>query len=209
MGRGWHEFFTRRRVRVGLGLLLVVLIGAVAVQLALNEWTHRLRRLTSRELDFLPNVSQRIQNFRRIKMDGARKAWEVAAREAQYLETDQQIVVSEPEVSLYLKSEEAPISLRGRGGKIFLSGREIDRVELDGAIEVRFRDYRVVTDRAVYERESDTVVSPGAVRVTGTGIALNGTGMTLEVEGQRVRVEGRVETVLQRDQGGAEGAGVL
>jgi LPS export ABC transporter protein LptC len=209
MGRCWHGFFTRRRFRVGLGLLLIVLVGAVAVQLALNQWTHRLGRLRGKDLDFLPHVAQRIQNFRRVKMEGGRKAWEVAAREAQYLEDDQQIVVDDPEVSLYLKGEEGAISLRGRAGKIFLSGREIDRVELDGAIEVRFRDYRMTTDRAVYEHASDTVVSPGAVRVTGTGLALSGARMTLEVETQRVRVDGRVETVLRRDQVGADGAGAL
>ncbi len=207
MGRGWHGFFTRRRLRLGLGLLLIVLVGTVAVQLALNQWTHRLRRMGPKELDFLPHAAQRIENFRRVKMEGDRKAWEVAAREAQYLEDDQQIVVDDPQVSLYLKGEEGEVSLRGRDGTIFLSGREIDRVELDGGIEVRFGDYRVTTDRAVYEQASDTVVSPGAVRVTARGLELSGERMTVEVETQRVRVDGRVETVLQRDQMGPDGAG--
>jgi len=46
---------------------------------------------------FLPEAAQRIQNFRRVKMEGDRKAWEIAAREAQYFEDDQAVSVQAPE----------------------------------------------------------------------------------------------------------------
>jgi len=59
----------------------------VGVQLGRSQWQQHLRGLRSAQLDFLPEAAQRIQNFRRVKMDGDRKAWEVAAREAQYFET--------------------------------------------------------------------------------------------------------------------------
>ena len=67
-------------------------------------------------------------------MDGDRKAWEVAAREAQYFEDDQEVKVEGPEVSLYLKGDQGMVSIRGEQGKLFLSGRDMDRAELEGAL---------------------------------------------------------------------------
>jgi len=194
----------RRRVRTLLGVVLIVTVGAVGVQLARSQWAQHLRSLRTRELDFLPQVAQRIQNFRRVKMDGDLKVWEVAAREAQYFEEDRQIVVDEPVVSFFVKDDQGVVSVKGKQGKILLDGREMDRVDLEGDIELRFRDYLVQTDRAVYQRAEDAVVSPGAVVVTGDGLALSSERMTVEMESQHVRFEGKVRTVLERTVEGAD-----
>ena len=194
----------RRRVRTLLGVVLIVAVGAVGVQLARSQWAQHLRSLRTRELDFLPQVAQRIQNFRRVKMEGDRKVWEVAAREAQYFEEDRQIVVDEPVVSFFVKGDQGVVSVKGKQGKILLDGREMDRVDLEGDIELRFRDYLVQTDRAVYQRAEDAVVSPGAVVVTGNGLALSSERMTVEMESQHVRFEGKVRTVLERTVEGAD-----
>jgi LPS export ABC transporter protein LptC len=196
--------FTRRRVRALVGITLVAIVGAVGVQLARSQWAQHLRSLRTRELDFLPQVAQRIQNFRRVKMQGDRKVWEVAAREAQYYEEDRQIVVDEPEVSFFVKDDQGVVSVKGKQGKILLDGREMDRVDLEGGIELRFRDYLVRTDRAFYQRTDDTVVSPGAVVVTGNGLSLSSDRMTVEMESQHVRFEGKVRTVLERTVEGAD-----
>jgi LPS export ABC transporter protein LptC len=187
-----------------LGLVLVLAVGAVGVQLVRSQWAQHLRSLRSRELDFLPQVAQRIENFRRVKMEGDRKVWEVAAREAQYYEEDHQIVVDEPEVNFFVKDDQGVVSVKGQQGKIMLDGREMDRVDLDGGIELKFRDYLVKTDKAYYQRADDSVVSPGAVVVTGDGLTLSGERMTVEMGSQRVRVEGKVRTVLEK--AAAEGA---
>jgi LPS export ABC transporter protein LptC len=183
---------------------MVLTVGAVGVQLARSQWAQHLRSLRTRELDFLPQVSQRIQNFRRVKMEGDRKVWEIAAREAQYFEEDKQIVVDDPEVSFFAKDDQGVVSVKGKQGKILLEGREMDRVDLEGAIELRFRDYLVRTDRAFYQRADDAVVSPGTVVVTGDGLSLSGQRMTLEMGSQRVRFEGKVQTVLERASEGAD-----
>lgn len=187
-----------------LGLVMVVVVGAVGVQLVRSQWAQHLRSLRTRQLDFLPQVAQRIQNFRRVKMEGDRKVWEVAAREAQYFEEDRQVVVDEPEVSFFVKEDQGVVSVKGKQGKILLDGREMDRVDLEGNIELRFRDYLVRTERAFYQRADDSVVSPGAVVVTGDGLSLSGDRMTVEMESQRVRFEGKVRTILERTVEGAD-----
>ncbi len=187
-----------------LGVVMIAAVGAVGVQLARSQWAQHLRSLRTRELDFLPQVAQRIQNFRRVKMDGDKKVWEVAAREAQYFEEERQVVVDEPEVRFFVKDDQGVVSVKGKQGKILLDGREMDRVDLEGGIELRFRDYLVKTERAFYQRADDAVVSPGAVVVTGDGLSLSGDRMTVEMESQRVRVEGKVRTVLERAGEGAD-----
>jgi len=187
-----------------VGVLMIGVVGAVGVQLARSQWAQHLRSLRTRELDFLPQVAQRIQNFRRVKMQGDRKVWEVAAHEAQYFEEDRQIVVDAPEVSFFVKDDQGVVSVKGKQGKILLDGREMDRVDLEGSIELRFRDYVVLTDRAFYQRADDTVVSPGAVVVTGNGLSLSSDRMTVEMESQHVRFEGKVRTVLERTVEGAD-----
>jgi len=187
-----------------LGVVMVAVIGAVGVQLARSQWAQHLRSLRTRELDFLPQVAQRIQNFRRVKMEGDRKVWEVAAREAQYFEEDRQIVVDAPEVNFFTKDDQGVVSVKGKQGKILLDGREMDRVDLEGNIELRFRDYLVRTDNASYKRDDDSVVSPGAVVVTGNGLSLSSDRMTVEMESQHVRFEGKVKTVLERTVEGAD-----
>src|SRR5712671_5751585 len=119
MAAGLRALSSRRKARLGLGVALALLIGAVGVQLGRSQWQQHLRGLRSAQLDFLPEAAQRIQNFRRVKMDGDRKAWEVAAREAQYFEDDQQVKVEGPEVSLFLKGDQGVVSVRGDQGKLF------------------------------------------------------------------------------------------
>jgi lipopolysaccharide export system protein LptA len=62
----------------------------------------------------------------------------------------------------------------------------------------------VRTDRAFYQRADDSVVSPGAVVVTGNGLSLTGDRMMVEMESQRVRFEGKVRTILERTVEGAD-----
>jgi LPS export ABC transporter protein LptC len=201
----------RQRARWGLGLALAALLAGLGIQLARSQWQQHLRGLRSAQLDFLPEAAQRIQNFRRVKMEGDRKAWEVAAKEAQYFEEEQQVAVQAPVVNFYLqgdqKGEQTVVSVQGEKGTLYLSGRDMDRAELEGNIEVHFKDYVVKTDRAVYERASDTVVSPAAVTILGNGLSINGGHMTVEMEAQRFHLDGNVQTVLKR--GEAAGAGTL
>lgn len=182
--------------------LRLLVVGALVAVLAVGGWllarnamARREAALTRSTIDLLPNVAQRIQNFHRVKVEDGRKVWEVAAREAQYLESEETVVVSEPLLSLYLKDGRT-VALRGHGGKVFLDGRELDRVELDGDIEVTLGDYALRTDQARYEAASDRIIAPGEVHISGSDFEVHGERMEVEVGAQRLTLTKRIDMTL-------------
>jgi lipopolysaccharide export system protein LptC len=131
-----------------------------------------------------------------VKVENGRKVWEVAARDAQYKEGDGVVSVIDPVVAFYLANGDE-VSLRGTSGTVFLEGRELTRVDVEGGITVRFGDYALTTDLASYEAASGLVIAPGAVHITGGGLEIEGRHMEVEVEAQRLRLAEQVRVVLQ------------
>jgi LPS export ABC transporter protein LptC len=146
-------------------------------------------------VNILPGVAQRIQNFHRVKIEDGRKVWEVSAREARYREGDGTVRVEDPVVQLFFE-DGREISLRGSSGVVFLDGRELRRIEVEGGIAVTVGDYVLSTEQATYEAERDVVVAPGAVHIQGGGLDLRGEQMEVEVATQRLRLAARVHMTL-------------
>lgn len=185
----------RTRLR-WLGVALLVVVLAAGAWLLQRDFAARRRAEQTRVIvDVLPNVAQRIQNFHRVKVDNGRKVWEVSAREAQYLEGEEMVVVDAPVVSLFLQDGRT-VALRGDGGRVFLKERELQRVEMQGNIDVQLGDYALHTDTASYEAERGVIVAPGPVRLTGSGFEVQGERMEVNVAAQQLVVSERVQTML-------------
>jgi LPS export ABC transporter protein LptC len=175
--------------------LLVVLLAAGGWLLQRDFAARRRAEHIRPVIDVLPNVSQRIQNFHRVKVDNGRKVWEVSAREAQYLETEQMVVVEEPVVDVFLQ-DGRQVGLRGASGKLFLDGKELERVELQGEIAVMLGEYEMRTSEARYEADRGVIVAPGRVTITGSGFQLQGERMEVNVADQRLLLADSVQTTL-------------
>src|SRR5262245_45000028 len=93
-----------RRTRLRAALLLVVAagLGGIAHLVSRNMVVRRTDLLRELERDVLPEVAQRIQNFRRVKVEGGRTMWQITAKDAQYFEKTHQIVVREPEMTFFM-----------------------------------------------------------------------------------------------------------
>jgi len=148
----------------------------------------------------LPEVSQRIRDFRRVKVRDGRKVWELTAREAEYLEDQGQVVVKDPVVLFYVENGDS-VHVAGHEGRIFVRGNNLDRIELGGGIEVKMKDYVVRTAQAIYDHEHDTIVSPGRVEVQGTSLSLDGETMVVELKSQRVQI---LKSITSTFRGGAD-----
>lgn len=185
----------RSRLRQLVALLLVAALGA-GIWLFARQAATRRQQAASREIvDVLPNVSQRIQNFHRVKVEDGRKVWEVSAAEAQYREGEGVVTVREPHVAFYLR-DGREVSLRGDHGTVHLDGRELVRIELAGAIDAQLGEYAVRTETATYEAARDVVVAPGAVHIRGAGLEVAGTRMEVAVAEQRLTLSAGVQVTL-------------
>lgn len=186
----------RSRLRLLVGIVLVATIGGGMWLLWRDAATRRAAERAAVPIEVLPDVSQRIQNFHRVKVENGRKVWEVRARDAQYKEGEGVVSVIDPVVALYL-ADGREVSLRGTTGTVLLDGRELKRVDVEGAIAVQLGDYALSTDRASYEAATDLVTAPGAVHITGGGLDIVGRHMEVEVGAQRLRLAQQVRVVLQ------------
>jgi LPS export ABC transporter protein LptC len=185
----------RARLRLLVVALLVAALGGGGWLLWGEIAARRAADLVPPPADVMPDVAQRIQHFHRVKVVDGRKVWEVSAREAQYREDEGRLTVLEPVLALYLE-DGGEVSLRGASGTVFLDGRELKRVEVEGAIAVQLGDYALTTERASYEMDRDLVIAPGRVQILGGGLEAEGDGMEVEVGAQRLRLTDEVRMTL-------------
>jgi LPS export ABC transporter protein LptC len=185
----------RSRLRLLIGAVLATVLVAGGWLLARDARARRDADRSKITLDVMPDVAQRIQNFHRLKVENGRKVWEISAREAQYREGEGTVSVREPLVALFLE-DGREVSLRGTHGTVFLQGRELDRVEVEGEIAVRFDKYTMSTDHAAYVAERGVVVAPGTVRIQGDGLDIHGTRMEVNVAAQRLTLAEHVQVTL-------------
>jgi len=199
--RGFRRPMSRRaKLRVVAGSTVALAVFAIGFLVLRNQQAQRLADLAVVGLKALPAAAQRIEDFHRVKVKNARKVWEISAKEAQYFEEPNEIVVVEPRVSFYVKGanpgdKEEVISLRGGEGRLSLDGRNVERVSLSRGIELRFRDFVLVTEKANFDQDAEKVVAPGKVSITGDGVVLTGKRMTVEVSSERLKLH-EVKTVF-------------
>jgi LPS export ABC transporter protein LptC len=189
-----------RRTRLRAALLLVVAVAAVGLGYLVtrNVVARRIDPLRELGEDFLPHVAQRIQNFRRVKVENGRTVWQITAREAQYFEQTGEIVVREPQMTFYL-DEDREAHVAGAEGRLMLSGRELQTLTLTGKVAVRLDDLELNTEVATYDRARDLITSPTLVTVRGRTIDVRGRGMEVEVGPQHVRLLDDVHMVVRTD----------
>ena len=109
----------RSRLRLLVGVLLVAILGGGVWLLWRDAAARRAAERVAATVDVMPDVSQRIQHFHRVKVEDGRKVWEVEAREAQYREGEGVVMVLDPVVALYL-ADGREVSLRGTQGTVHL-----------------------------------------------------------------------------------------
>ena len=175
--------------------VLVALVG-LGFLLGRTVLSHRETTDAARDSGMLADVSQRIQDFRRIKVKDGRKVWELTAKDAQYFEDQGYVLVKQPSVSFYVGDGDS-VQVSGDEGRVYLEqGKDLERVDLSGSVVVKMGDYVMQTDRASYERGRDIIVSPGKVRVSGSSFGLEGEVMVVALKEQQVHVVKGVTTTF-------------
>lgn len=190
-----------RKSRLRVALLAVVAAALAGIGLATwqNVRARQPRTIADLGKDFLPDVGQHIQNFRRLKVKDGKMVWEVKADDAQYFEGDNQIVVQKPEVTFFMEEEGRRARLVGTEGRLTLEGKELTAVVLKGAVVLLIDDLEFRTEEAHYDQATDRIAAPGIVTIHGKTLDVRGLGLEVDVTPKRVRLLDDVHTVLRND----------
>src|SRR5438093_7370033 len=116
-----------RRTRLRTTLLLVVLaaVGGIGILVSRSIKARRTNPHSELGQDFLPQVAQRIQNFRRIKLKKGKAVWQMTAKDAQFYEKRNEIIVREPEMTFFLEGGNRKTFISGREGHLTVEGRDL------------------------------------------------------------------------------------
>lgn len=190
-------------------LLAAILISLGGVTYKVTEIVRRAQKEIKANpmtaLDYLPESALQIKDFHRSKIEDGRKVWELFGEEANYYKERKEAVIKNPRFYYYDKKGEVA-ETKGDQALIYLNEKELERMELRGAIEVTFQGYVLRSEEANYTPADDQIVLPSRTTVVGEGIAVEGARMEVELEGKKIRMIQAVRTKIEPEKLGKKKA---
>ena len=190
---------TRKGIRVVLLIAIFASLGGVAYKAAENIWLVKVAEIKKNPLkllDYVPEAALEVKDFRRTKVHGGRKVWEVAGEEARYLKAEKEAVIQKPRIIFYQK-DGAAVEVTGNDAHLFFNDQEMEKAELQGGIEVNYQGFVFHTDEILYLKSRNHVLSPGKVSLKGEGVELEGVGMEIDLEQEKIRLLNKGRTKLE------------
>lgn len=176
--------------------LAVTLLGVVIYKTADTLWRQRMNEFKENPLkllDSLPEGALEVKDFHRTQIKDGRKLWEVAGEEIRYLKKEKEAVIKKPRVVFYHKNGEE-LAIKGDEGHLFFDGQEMERVHLQGDMQVNFAGYVLQANELLYVKGEDRVVLPGKVTLKGKGLELEGVGMEISLQDEKLQLHQKVKT---------------
>ncbi len=189
----------------GIGIILLIAIfaslGGVAYKVAEHFWLMKAREIKknpSKLLDYVPEAALQIKDFRRTKIEGGQKVWELSGEEARYLKADKEVTIKKPRMTFYQKDNNA-IEAIGNDGHLWLSGQkgEMEKAQFQGGVQVNYRGFVLKTEEILYLKSKNQVLLPGKVTVKGDSLELEGIGMEINLDDEKMRMLNKVRTKLE------------
>lgn len=191
-----------RRKTLGVILLVAIFasLGGVAYKVAEHFWLIKSREIKKdprKLLDYVPEAALQIKNFRRAKIEGGQKVWELFGEEARYFKTEKEVVIKKPRMIFYQKDSHT-IEATGKDGHMWLTEREgeMEKAQFQGDVQVNYRGFVLNTEEMLYLKSKNQVVLPGKVSVKGDGMELEGVGMEISLDDEKMRLLQKVRTKL-------------
>jgi len=183
-------------VRSGVGALIVAALAGVGYILHASFESQKTKEVDRTSLEgMLPDAVQWIQNFHRIEIRDGKKAWELEADEAQYLQERNQVVVRKPRTTLYTKEGEK-VTVTGDQGAVEFEGKDLQKATLHDSVEIHVRGFVIRADDAVYDRSTDKILAQGPVTIDGEELRVAGNDMTVWVKESRFQLDNSVRVTL-------------
>ena len=189
----------RKRRRLILLVVIFLSLGGVGYKVAESIWAmkvNEIRRNPLKALDYLPDSALQIKDFRRAKVEDGRKIWELVGDEARYFKDKREAVIKNPKF-FYYDSNGETAETTGATAHLFFNERELEKMQLEGGIQVSYQGYVLKSEEAIYLPAHQRIVFPSRALVAGNGLELEGSRMEVELETKKLRmlqnVKSRVE----------------
>jgi len=184
-------------------LLLVIFlsIGGVAYKVGESLWimkAEEIRKNPLKALEYLPESALQMKDFHRAKLENGRKMWELFGDEANYFKEQKQAIIKKPRFYYYNKQGEIA-ETTGATARLFFNEKELEKMHLDGGIQVTYQGYVLKSEEATYFAEAGRIVLPKRATVVGNGLEIEGSRMEVELEVKKVRLLQNVKTKIEPD----------
>jgi LPS export ABC transporter protein LptC len=191
----------RRRNRLILLLVIFLSLGGVAYKVGESLWSMKaeeIRKNPLKALDYLPESALQMKDFHRAKLENGRKMWELFGDEANYFRDQKQAIIKKPRFYYYNKQGEIA-ETTGATARLFFNEKELEKLQLEGGIQVTYQGYVLKSDEATYFADAGRIILPKRATVVGNGLEVEGSRMEVELEVKKVRLLQNVKTKIEPD----------
>jgi LPS export ABC transporter protein LptC len=189
----------RKTRRIVLLVVIFISLAGVGYKVAETIVANKVKELKKnpfQALNYLPESALHMKDFHRSKIENGRKVWEIFGDEASYYKEQKEAVIKKPRFYFYDKKGETA-ETTGELARIFLNDKELEKMELQGGVQVVYQGYVLKSEEAIYVPAEDQIVLPSKVVMIGDGMQLEGSRMEVELQGKKVRVLRNVKTRLE------------
>ena len=181
-----------------LATVIILSLGGVVYKVhdSIQSVKQEIKKNPLKALDYLPESALSIRDFHRAKIEDGRKVWEISGEEANYYREQKEAVIKKPRFSYFDKKGE-PAEVTGDIAKLFFSEKELQKMELEGSIEVTFKTYVLKSAEAVYMPDKQQIVLPTRTTIVSEGIESEGSSMEIDLEEKKVRLLRNVKTKIE------------
>ena len=174
-------------------------LGGVGFKIAQTIWIQKIREIKKnplKALEYLPESALQMKNFHRAKIEDGRKVWEIFGDEANYFKEQKEAVIKKPRFYFYDKKGETATTI-GEVAHIYLNETEMEKMHLQGAIEVTYQGYVLKSEEAIYSPAKQQITLPSKTTVVGAGIEVQGSSMEVELDDNKIRLLRNVKTKME------------
>ncbi len=171
---------------VALGLTVVFFVG-----LWRGKTTHRPQ--TSPERSMGSEAEMKLTDMEYMEMQDGRHMWTLNAAEADYFQDEQKSLLKGVHLVLFL-ADGREILLESDWGMLYAGTKNI---ELWGSVKAHLPEgYRLVTDRAEYDHEEQTIGSASEIHLSGPDLQMVGKDWEYRIQEHRGTVSEGVKATL-------------
>ena len=190
-----------RPSRIIILSVISISLGAVIYKVAETLWLQKVMEFQEdpvKILDLLPQPALQLKEFRRSKVEEGRKVWEITGQEAVYIKADKEAIITRPRLIFYNQDNEN-VEVHGDQGHIYFKDGKMDRLQLQGGVEIFYQGFVLKTNELVYYQGKNQVTSKGKVAMKGKGLDLEGVGAEISLKDSRLRLRAKVKTKIRPD----------